>query len=172
MTAAKEMKRMVTPVIVNVHNEMGSLPPKVKEANPGGAYPYVIFADPAMGKVYGSYNHAKMRGQNYRDIFRDAKKAASADIRNKTFNIALDAGAAGDDGEEEAAGNDHLVKIDNPELKKWTSSAGSTIWAKLVSVENRVTFVFLTKAGQTIRVTADKLAPASVKEARELAGID
>lgn len=167
---------MVIPVIVNIHNEMGQLPAKVQEANPGGAYPYVIFADPAMDKIYGTYNHTALKGQNYRDIFRDAKKAASADIRNKTFNTALGAKAGkevndkkvGDVGEEA----EKVIKVEDAEVQNWTSSAGTTIRAKLVSVENRTTFVFLTADGKTIKVTADKLSPASAKAARELAGVD
>lgn len=173
MTAAKELKGKVIPVLVNIHTEMGALPAKVKEANQGGAYPYVIFANPAMNKIYGSYNHAKLRGQDYRTIFRDARKEASADIRNKTFNVALEA-KANDDGEEDNDGgnNQKIVRVEDSDYQDWTSSAGTTINAKLVSVENRSTFVFKTKAGRTIRVTADKLSPASAKAARELAGVD
>jgi hypothetical protein len=174
VTAAKELKGMVIPVIVNIHSEMGALPAKVKEANPGGPYPFVIFADPAMDKIYGTYNHTQLKGQDYRSIFRDAKKTASADIRNKTFNIALDAQAGNkDEGGEKKGGDDgKIVKVEDSEIQTWTSSAGTTIKAKLVAVENRTTFVFTTAAGRTIRVTADKLSPASAKAARELAGIE
>jgi hypothetical protein len=176
VTAAKEMKGMVIPVIVNIHNEMGQLPAKVQEANPGGAYPYVIFADPAMGKIYGTYNHTALKGQNYRDIFRDAKKAASADIRNRTFNTALGAkaenGGKGQEADELDPGADKVIQVEDPEMETWTSSVGTTIRAKLISVENRTTFVLLTEAGKMIKVTADKLSPASAKAARELAGID
>ncbi|MDB4652686.1 hypothetical protein OAE39_00255 [Akkermansiaceae bacterium] len=44
-----------------------------------------------MTKIYSIYNRAKLKGQNYRNIFRDAKRGASTDIKEDTFNTELDA---------------------------------------------------------------------------------
>jgi len=181
------MKRMVTPVIVNIHSEMGKLPAKIQEATPGGSYPYVILADPAMTKIYGVYNHAKLKVQNYRDIFRDAKRAASNDIKGDTFNTDLDAPKAEEKPEEQVAKKSEsstsspkpapveskkdIIKIENPEMKNWTSSCGSKIEAKLMGVEDKTTFVFVTSAGKTLRVTGDQLSLDSLTAAKKLAGL-
>ena len=180
---------MVTPVIVNIHSEMGKLPAKIKEASPGGAYPYVILADPAMTKVYGAYNHAKLKGQNYRDIFRDAKRDASTDIKEDTFNIELDAKPEEKPEEKVAEKSEStsststtqaapaepkkdIIKIENPEMKSWTSSRGTKIEAKLMGFEDKTTFVFITSTGKTLRVTGDKLSLTSLNAAKKLAGLD
>ena len=46
--------------------------------------PIVVLTDPAMTKIYGTYSHAQLKGQDYRTIFRDAKRDAGADIKAKT----------------------------------------------------------------------------------------
>lgn len=173
---------MVSPVIVDVKSELNQLPSKILEAQQavGGSYPQVILADPALTKVYGSYNYLKLRGQDYREIFRDAKKAAKADINDDSFNTVIDAGNPEEtvaelddspDGVEEKEETTEMVRLENPEMKEWTSSAGSKITAKLVGVEDGEVFVLVTEGGKEIRVTEDQLSLKSRIAAKELAGI-
>lgn len=192
MTVAKELKRMTAPVIVDINKETGQLPPLVAKAyrEAGGAMPIVILADPGLTKIYGTYSHPQLKGQNYRDIFRDAKRAISADIKEKTFNITLE--KPGRSGEKTATTTataattpaspgvekpvptvkKDIIKIDNPTMKSWKSSRGSTIEAKLVEVEDKKTFVLVTSGGQTLRVTGDQLSLTFLNEARKLAGLE
>lgn len=190
MTVAKELKRMCTPVIVDIESETGQLPPLIMATfrKAGNAMPYVVLADPGMTKVYGTFSHTQLKGQDYRTIFRDAKRAISADIKAKTFNTDLGAPKAKADPEaaeekevsapktEEKAdapvAAKDLIKIDNPEMKNWTSSRGSKIEAKLVGVEDKTTFVLVTSGGQTLRVTGEQLSLASLNAAKELAGLE
>lgn len=180
---------MVSSVIVNIHSEMDKLPLEIAKAQKtlaGSAYPYVILADPALTKVYGTYNHTKLKGQNYREIFRDAKRAASDDMKADKFNTELEA-ASKEEPEETssestetspptkttpAQAESEIIKIANPKMKSWVSSRGSKIEAKLMGVENKKTFIFLTSAGKTLRVTGDKLSLDSLKAAKKLAGLD
>lgn len=192
MTVAKELKRMTTPVIVDINKETGQLPPLVAKAyrEAGGAMPIVILADPGLTKIYGTYSHPQLKAQNYRDIFRDAKRAISADIKEKTFNITLEAPkkaeektapTTGTTAETPAspavekpalAAKKDIIKIDNPTMKSWKSSRGSAIEAKLVGVEDKKTFVFVTSGGKTLRVTGDQLSLTSLNEAKKLAGLE
>lgn len=175
---------MVSPVIVNVHTEMGQLPEEILKAQQGvaGPYPYVILADPALTKVYGAYNHTKLKGQDYRDIFRDAKRAASADIREDKFNLDLGPSKAEEKvarADDEEASPDaavqeeeiDMVRIENPKMRTWTSSKGTTLEAKLVGVEDNKIFVLMTGSGDKIRVTEKQLSLKSRIAAKELAGI-
>lgn len=183
MTVAKELKSLSIPVLINISSETGKLPKDVQAAyrQAGGAMPIVVLTDPAMTKIYGTYSHAKLKGQNYRDIFRDAKRAATADIKAKTFNVALDAPAPKkeeavakkDDKEEagESTAND-IIKVEDPQVLTWRSKKGSSIKAKLTSVEDGKIFVFETEKGKTIKVPGDQLSPTSLADARKIAGLE
>lgn len=175
---------MVSPVIVDIGKETGQLPPAISKAfrEAGGAMPIVILADPAMTKIYGSYNHSTLKGQDYRKIFRDAKRSVSADIKEKTFNTSLgDPKKATEPKEEKkdapattakTSEDKDIITLEDPEMKSWKSSKGTTIQAKLISVEDEKTFVLQTGTGKTIRITGDKLSLASLIEAKKLAGLD
>ena len=175
---------MVSPVIVDSGNETGQLPPEIMKAyrTAGGSLPIVVLSDPAMTKVYGTYSHAKLKGQDYRTIFRDAKRAVSADIKADTFNTNLgekvveEKPAAPSKSESKSspasAPQKDIIKIENPEMRSWKSSRGATIEAKLIGVEDKETFVLVTSAGKTIRVTEDKLSLQSLNEAKKLAGLE
>lgn len=183
---------MTTPVIVDINKETGQLPPIVAKAyrEAGGAMPIVVLADPGLTKIYGTYSHPQLKGQNYRDIFRDAKRAISADIKEKSFNITLEEPKKADESTTGTAetpekkptapesekpapvAKKDIIKIDNPSMKTWKSSRGSAIEAKLVGVEDKKTFVFVTSGGKTLRVTGDQLSLTSLNEAKKLAGLD
>ena len=159
--------------------DQSKLPKIVSEAyrGAGGAFPIVVFADPGLKKVYGSFGHAALKGQDYRAIFRDTKASVRDAIKAGTFSKDLAAAgdapkpAAGDDGEPAADDPVGIVKVENGTFQDWTSAKGSKINAKLVAVEGDSTFVFETKAGKTIRASAAHLSNETVKRARELAGL-
>ena len=116
MTVAKELKRMGAPVIVDISNETGQLPPEVSKAfrEAGGAMPIVVLADPAFSKIYGTYSHAQLKGQDYRSIFRDAKRAVTADVKAKTFNTELGAPEKKEEPAKEVAKKDDKPTSDKP----------------------------------------------------------
>lgn len=136
--------------------------------------PVVILADPGMKKIYGSYNHAALRGQDYRGIFRDVKDEVREAIKAGTFSNDLavaeaDTDTAAADYQPEEVESEGLAKVADPQFETWTSSAGSEIVAKLIAVQDDITFIFESKDGKTIRTTADKLSVETVRRARELA---
>lgn len=180
---------MGAPVFVDISNETGQLPENVAKAyrEAGGAMPIVILADPAFSKIYGTFSHAQLKGQDYRSIFRDAKRAVSTAIKEDSFNIEPGAPQTEDEPEEKVADKDDqptekkatpvaatkdIIRIEDPEMKSWKSNRGTTIEAKLVVVEDKKTFVLVTSKGATIRVTGEQLSLASLNEAKELAGLD
>jgi RNase P/RNase MRP subunit p29 len=187
MTVAKELKSMSVPVIINISKETGQLPNDIQAAyrGAGGAMPIVVLTDPAMTKIYGTYSHAQLKGQDYRAIFRDAKRDVSADIKAKTFNVALDAPAAKEEAapvaknDEKAAPADDtesysgdVVKVENPQVLNWTSSKGTSLKAQLTAVEDGKVFVFKTTAGRIVRVPGDQLSATSLADARLIAGLE
>jgi len=176
MAVAKKIKTMFTPVYVDVKTEMGQLPNHIAQAarKGTGGYPYVVLTDAAMNKVYGSYGNSQMKSLKFSRIFKEAKKKAKADIENNTFATYTETRkSASDETEDTASALDpEIVTIENPSVETWTSSKGSEIKAKLTSVEDEATFVFVTEKGKTLRVTADKLSSGSVKKARLIAGLD
>lgn len=139
--------------------------------------PIVVLADPGLKKVYGAFNHATLRNQDYRGIFRDTKEEVREAVKAGTFSKDLAAAEAppatetADDFKPESVESEGLLKVDNPQFEKWTSSTGSEILAKLVGVQDEITFIFETKAGKTVRVTTDKLSAETVRRGRELAGL-
>ena len=186
MTVAKELKSMTVPVIINISQETQQLPKEVQDAYraAGGAMPIVVLTDPAMTKIYGTYSHSQLKGQDYRTIFRDAKRDASADIKAKTFNVALDAPAAKEEAAPVAKNDDKakeadsstssgdVVKAEDPQVLTWTSSKGTSLKAQLTAVEDGKVFVFKTTDGRIVRVPGDQLSNTSLSDARLIAGLE
>jgi hypothetical protein len=187
MTVAKELKSMTVPVIIDISKETGQLPQDVQAAYraAGGSMPIVVLTDPAMTKIYGTYSHAQLKGQDYRTIFRDAKRDATADIKAKTFNVALDAPAAKEEAapvaknDKEAAPAEDtgtysgdVVKVENPQVLTWISAKGTSLKAQLTAVEDGKVFVFKTTAGRTVKVPASQLSATSLADARLIAGLE
>ncbi len=178
---------MTVPVIININKETGQLPKDVQAAYraAGGSMPIVVLTDPAMTKIYGTYSHAQLKGQDYRSIFRDAKRDASADIKAKTFNVALDAPAAKEEAapvakndkdaapaEETETYSGDVIKVENPQVLNWISSKGTSLKAQLTAVENGKVFVFKTTAGRIVKVPGDQLSQTSLADARLIAGLE
>lgn len=155
--------------------EQAALPKIVSNAyrQAGGSYPIVIFTDPGLTKVYGTYTHAKLKGQDYGSIFRDLKRSVREAIKDGSFSTELagDGAVSGDNADVPDSDPIGIVTIENGEMREWSSAAGTTIVAKLLSVEGEDLFVFEAENGRNIRTTSEKLSPQSVKEARELAGL-
>lgn len=184
MTVAKELKSLSIPVLIDISSETGKLPKEIQTAYraAGGAMPFVVLTDPAMTKVYGSYSHTSLKGQDYRTIFRDAKRAATADIKADTFNVTLDASApkkadaavAKNDQTEDKvkSSSADIVKIEDPQMLSWRSSKGTSIKARLISVEGGKIFVFKTDSGRVIKVPGEQLSKTSLADARLIAGLE
>ena len=140
----------------------------------------VVLADPALGKVYGTWGHAKLKGQDYRSIFRDARKAISADKKNGTFGV-----KAAEEKEEEAkpvakkdekkkstgkivtsSADAYLYTIDEPVEEVWYSSKGTRIRAKLIAIEDGKIFHLETNSGKVLKVKASQLDADSAARAK------
>lgn len=125
--------------------------------------PMVVIMDPAMTKVYGSYKNTELRGQEYRKIFRDAMKAHKADVSDRKIIDPRDNAAQVAEGEELPA--DAVRKFTNGQFEDWTSSAGSTISATLVSA-SREKAIFVDRNGREIELTMDQLDEESAKRVK------
>ena len=155
VTASKAVLGFSKSVIVDT-SESAALPSLVKNAyrTGGASIPIVIFTDPGMTKIYGTYNHPKMKGQNYGQIFADTKDKIRASLREGTFDL----GAAAP----------KLAKTKGAKVEDWISSKGTTIKAKLVGIEDDKIFLFETEAGKAIRATAAQLSKESVEKAKKM----
>jgi hypothetical protein len=178
MTAAKAIKSEGSAVIVDT-SEFAKLPDVVKKAIKGkGSLPMVVFADPGMQNVYGTFGHSQLRGQDYRAIFRDTKRAIRNAAKAGTFVTDLDVVPVKVDGKDVVADEVDVVdivervQVEEGEITRWTSSKGKVLMARLKAVEGDETeiFVFETAAGREIRVEAQHLSDESVERAREMAG--
>ncbi len=74
MSASKAVLGFSQSVVVDT-GEKFALPGLVKDAyeRGGSSIPIVIFTDPGMTQIYGSYNHPAMKSQQYGTIFKDAR---------------------------------------------------------------------------------------------------
>ncbi len=145
----------------------------------GGSLPVVILADPTLSKVYGTYNHAELKGQDYRSIFRDARRAMAEDKKNGTF------GAKAVEANEEvkpvakkvekkkpvgkivpSSRDAFIYTIDEPVEEVWYNSTGSRIRAKLIAVEDGKLFHLETSSGKVLKVKASQLDANSAARAK------
>ena len=159
MSASKAVLSFSQSVIVDT-GESAALPPLVKDAylRGGASIPIVIFTDPGVTQIYGSYNHPAMESQKYGTIFRDAKAKIRKSIKEGTFAL--------------GKGNEpKIVKVEGGKVEAWTSSKGTAIKAKLVGIENDKFYLFETDKGAKIRATAAQLSKESVAKARMAAGV-
>ncbi|MGJ8697789.1 MAG: hypothetical protein ACSHYF_15840 [Verrucomicrobiaceae bacterium] len=183
MTASKEIKRGFAPVIVDYNNDRSNIPAALQKALPGGSIPHIVLMDPAMTKAYGSYNHAQLKGQDYRSIFKDAKKAATIDIKAGKFVLAPVEEKPAEEPKKEAVAKAaaadkkpapksvNIIEFEEPALETWHSSKGQKFIARLTAVENEKTFVFHIQGGRTVRAKADQLRHDSALRAKKRAGL-
>jgi len=159
VSASKAVLGFSQSVVVDT-GEKFALPGLVKDAyeRGGSSIPIVIFTDPGMTQIYGSYNHPAMKSQQYGTIFKDARAKIRKSIQEGTF-------ALGDGNEPK------IVKVDGGRVEEWTSSKGTAIKARLVGIENDKVYLFETDKGAKIRATAAQLSKESVAKARKTAGI-
>lgn len=114
----------------------------------------VVIIDPAMTKVYGSFTYPQLKGQEYRKIFRDALKAHKADVSDGKIidpHNQVTPVAGGDDTSVDA-----VKKFTDGQFEDWTSSAGSTISARLISASKQ-SATFVDRNGREIKLTLDQL---------------
>ncbi len=137
----------------------------------GGSMPLLIFESADGEQSYGSFNHASLKGQDYSKIFRDTKKKIRE--AKKTGELS-DAGASATSEEDEEVSeqsDSDAIVIANPSLRKWKSSKGKEISAKLVKFENGI-YHLKTSRGKDISVTAADLDSTSVAIAEEIVEIN
>lgn len=155
VSASKAVLSFSKSVIIDV-SETAALPALVKEAyrRGGAAVPIIIFTDPGMKTIYGSYNHPQMKTQRYGEIFQDTKTNIRAAMKAGTFSLG---GAA-----------PKVAKTKDAKVEDWISSKGTTIKAKLVGIVDDKIFLFETEAGKTIRATSSQLSKESVEKAKKM----
>ncbi|MGJ8696144.1 MAG: hypothetical protein ACSHYF_07485 [Verrucomicrobiaceae bacterium] len=153
VSASKAVLGFSKSIVVDT-SETAALPALVKNAyrTGGASIPIVIFTDPGMTQIYGSYNHPQMKSQNYGEIFADTKDKIRDSIKEGTFALG---GAA-----------PKIAKAEGSKVEEWTSSKGTPINAKLLGIEDDKIFLFATEGGKTIRATADQLSKESVEKAK------
>ena len=153
MSASKAVLGFSKSIVVDV-SETAALPDLVKEAyrRGGAAVPIIIFTDPGMTTIYGSYNHPQMKTQRYGEIFQDTKTNIRTAMKDGTFSL--------------GGTTLKVAKTKNAKVEDWISSKGTTIKAKLVGIEDEKIFLFETEAGKTIRATSAQLSTESVKKAK------
>jgi hypothetical protein len=158
VSASKAVLSFSKSVVVDT-GETAGLPDLVKDAyrRGGAAIPIVIFVDPGIKNIYGSYNHPAMKSQKYGTIFKDARDNIRKAQQAGTFALT----------NKEPV----LVKVPNAKVESWKSAKGSEIKAKLVGIEDDTTYIFETEAGKTIRAEANQLDKESVARARKAAGL-
>ena len=153
VSASKAVLSFSKSVIVDV-SETAALPDLVKEAyrRGGAAVPIIIFTDPGITTIYGSYNHPQMKTQRYGEIFQDTKTNIRTAMKDGTFSL--------------GGTTLKVAKTKNAKVEDWISSKGTTIKAKLVGIEDEKIFLFETEAGKTIRATLAQLSKESIKKAK------
>ena len=159
MSASKAVLGFSKSIIVDV-SETAGLPDLIKNAyrTGGASIPIVIFTDPGVTKIFGRYDHPAMKSQKYGMIFKATRDEVAKAKKDGNFS--------------KKSKPEVLTKIEGGKLESWKSSAGSEIKAKLVAIEDKQTYIFLTEAGKTIRATAEQLDATSVTRARKLAGLE
>ena len=119
-------------------------------------YPMVVIMDPAMTKVYGSYMYPQLKGQEYRKIFSAALEAHEADVSDRKIIDPKDQADQNTDG---------VKKFTNGQFEDWTSRAGSTVSATLISAsQEKATFV--DRNGREIELTMDQLDEESANRVK------
>lgn len=174
MTACKENRSTGKIVIVDcTKSDLQKLPKTVQDAfaGKGNTWPKVVISDPAMTKIYGAYSYADLKPQEYRGLFRDARRAfdkdADADLLATPGEAKPEAEEAGDDEKPASAEQpaDDDADFEPSDYESWKSSKGSTIQARLVAVDGKGRYVFETRSGKKIPVDPWKLQDASRKRA-------
>lgn len=146
------------------------MPKEVQSAltKAGGAMPLLVFMTPDHKKTLGTFNHAKLKNQEYSDIFRNVKKTIRTAKKEGEFkNAGASSANAETSDNQEVASSNGAVMIAKPMTRIWTSAKGKKIKAKLIKFEN-ATYYLKTTNGRTVEITAADLNPDSAKLAEEL----
>lgn len=173
MAVADVIKREGQAVFVEVKNkqQLKAFPKALKGDLTGmykNPYPYVLFADPALKKVYGAFHHNQLKSKDFRGLFRDTKKQIREAIKAGDFLAAEPPVNEKYDVKPEVATASEVVQISDKTVYDWKSAQGTTIRARLISVSEEE-FVFQSEEGREIRATAEQLAAETVEKARSLA---
>jgi hypothetical protein len=155
-------------------NSVQKLPPVIRDAFQAitpNSIPKVVLADPALTKVYASYSYTQLKGQEYRTIFRDGKKAhredlAAGKVAKPGSAPAVAGGAATAPGEAPAVVDSNGTRP----METWTNKQGREIRAALVEKQADGKFLFKLADGRTAAVDPATLADESVARAEEQLG--
>ncbi len=160
-----------TKVVFVDSKERRSLPRKVSSAlnSIGGSLPLLVFLSPDGEIKLGSFNHASLKGQEYRKIFKETKKKIKDTKKEGGFKNSGVAGKTDDANKADASdkAESDAVMIANPVERTWTSSKGREIKAKLIKFEDGA-YSLKTSKGRVITVKAGDLNTASVVLAQEI----
>lgn len=158
VSASKAVLSFSKSIVVDT-GETAGLPDLVKNAyrRGGASIPIVIFVDPGMKNIYGTFNHPAMKSQKYGEIFKEARDNIRKAQQAGTFALT----------DKEPV----IVKVEKAQVESWKSAQGTEIKAKLIGVEDDTTYIFETAEGKTIRATAAQLDKESVAKARKAAGL-
>lgn len=180
MTVSKEVVKFSELVTVDT-SERGLLPQVVQNAlktvSSGSSIPIVVFTDPALSKVYGTYGYKDMRSQDYGSLFRKLKRKVRHAKKDHTFNTKLDAKSNDDDSSEiadettdvtGASDTEDSGNIADAPFMQWQSKQGHKITAKLVEVKPMGVYVIETKAFRKIEVKRNDLSRESLEQADAL----
>jgi len=169
LTACKENRSTGKIVIVDTtKGDLQKLPQTIQSAfgSKGNIWPKVVISDPAMTKVYGAYSYEQLKPQDYRSIFRDARRAFNKDADAGTLAVpGKDA-----DGKEEAADEPAEEKSDSGllcEQKAWTNRSGTKMEAAVVAVDD-IKVIFRMPNGKTVEYPLVKLSEESQEELAQL----
>ncbi len=159
------MKKLAKVVYVD-STEVASLPTEVSTAinAAGNTIPRLVFMSPDHQTVLGSFDHPKMKAQDYNKIFKEVK--AKIKEAKKDGQLSESGVVAKDDDDKDKEKSDAVV-IKSPKLAVWKSIKGVEINAKLTKFEAD-TYHLVTSKGKSIKVMAKDLDPATLKMAEEL----
>lgn len=158
------MKKYAKVVFID-QTELDTLPDDLKKVMvaAGAGIPLVAFLSPDGATDFGSFNHGTLKNQDYTKIFKEVKTKIKDAQKEGTLK---GSGVVAKDEDKDTKETDAVVIV-SPQLRKWKSTKGSEIEAKLIKFEDD-TYHLLTSKGKNIKVTASDLDPESVKMAEEI----
>jgi len=163
------MKSFGVIVFVNTRqgkDESGKLPSNVEakfRAFKERTIPKVYMTSADLTQDFGSFTYTQLKPQDFRKIFRDAKKK---------IRTAKKSGLLSSTGAEEKAADSEtdadVVNIEDPQLETWETAKGDKVKAKLIRVDKGETYVFKTDKGKTIEAKLKHLSAESQTRLKKL----
>lgn len=172
MTACKENRSTGKIVIIDTEKpDLQNLPQNVQTAfgGKGNIWPKIVLTDPAMTKIYGAFSYEELKPQEYRSLFRAARRAFDADADSGALVAPGQAKPEEPAHGKTASGEAGNSGFEPTDYESWQSTAGSAIEARLVAIDGRGRFVFETRDGKKIPVAPSQLQLESRQRAESAA---